>query len=213
MLARRTLLFALAVTATLCGYQMAAAQEAVPAEAPQPRRELSDDPTVIYRYDPIFTDLVEVPPAEIKPGCVYLRHHPELNRRVWSLALPGGGFEYAMAPGSVQPAQALDLRATPEQLESELMARAPELARVLDVRGGIAHVRLAEDDTWHIVKQPTISSVFDLATSRRWEWHGARRVPIVHTGGYDWLLVDGKYVPGSYPVAAWSTGGGGGCCW
>jgi hypothetical protein len=170
----------------------------------------------IDRYDPFLAKLVAVAPADVKPGFVYLRYSPQLKRRVWSVAAEGGGFLYAMAPGSVQPARALDLRATPQQMRAELMARAPELAKIMDIRGGVAYVVLTDQGAWQLVRQPTIANVYDLETGRRWEWHGERRVAVVHTGGDDWLQVDGRFVPASYPVMAWSAypaRAGSACCY
>jgi hypothetical protein len=151
--------------------------------------------TLIQRFDPFMNKLVEVQPAEIKPGFLYNRFSERMGRRVWSAALPGGGFEYAMAPGSTQPARLLDLRATEQQMREELLERAPDLAQVLDVRGGTAFVRLMPDDSWQVVQQPTIASVFDLENGHRWEWHGVRRVAVMHTLGYEWSLAAGKFVP------------------
>jgi hypothetical protein len=166
-----------------------------PAPPAPPASPETDDPAAVYRYDPFLNQLVPVPPAEVKPGFLYSRHSPRLNRRVWSLAREGGGFEYAMAPGSVQPARALDLRATPEQQRAVLEARAPDLARIMDIRGTIAHMRLTEDGAWQLVRQQTIASVLDMETGRRWEWHGPRRVAVVHTAGYEWTLVGGRLAP------------------
>jgi hypothetical protein len=173
----------------------------------QPAVEPVDDPATVYRFDPFLDQLVAVPAEEIKAGFTYYRHHPGMGRRVWSLATPDGEFEYAMAVGSVVPARALDLRATPAEMERELSEEAPELKRIMDIRGAIAYVRLADEQTWKLVPQPTIPSVYDLATLRRWEWHGERRVAVMHTGGFDWLVVDGKFVPASYAVPAWAS------CW
>lgn len=175
--------------------------------AQEPAAPPADDLATVYRFDPFLDTLVAVPAEEIKPGFAYYRHHPGLGRRVWSLAAIDGGFEYAMAVGSVVPARALDLRATPAEMQRELAREAPELKRIMDTRGTIAHVRLTDERTWNLVRQPTIPSVYDLATLRRWEWHGERRVAVMHTGGFDWLLVDGEFVPASYPVATWSA------CW
>lgn len=173
------------------------AERVIAAQAPAP----PIDPALIVRFDPLQNQMVPVPPAEIKPGFLYNHFNARLNRRVWSLATEGGRFQYAMAPGSVMYARALDLRATPAQLRETLNARAPDLAKMLDVRGALACVRLLEDGTWTLVRQPTIANVFDLETGRRWEWHGERRVAVVHTGGYEWALVNGGPVPVTvYPV-------------
>lgn len=176
--------------------------------AAQPAEVVDEDPSAVFRFDPISNELVAVPAAEVRPGFIYYHFNPRLNRRVWSLATANGGFEYAMAPDSVQPARLLDLHATPEQLRSELVENAPEVAKIMDIRGGIAYVRLTADQRWVLVRQPTIANVYDLETLRRWEWHGERRVAVMHTAGYDWLLVDGKFVPASYRAAFAS-----GCCW
>jgi hypothetical protein len=183
------------VTCALALFTQAASHAAAPAD------QAEADRAVIQRFDPFTDALIAVPPAEIKPGFLYNRFSASLGRRVWSLALPGGGFEYAMAPGSTQPARLLDLRATEEQMREELLERAPDLARVLDVRGGTAFVRLLPDDKWQVVQQPTIANVFDLETSRRWEWHGVRRVAVMHTLGYEWSLADGRFVPGITSIA------------
>jgi hypothetical protein len=185
------------------------------AQAPANQGEV--DRTVIERFDPFSNALVAVPSAEIKPGHLYKRFSERMGRRVWSLALPGGGFEYAMAPGSTQPARLLDLRATEQQMREELLERAPDLAAAIDVRGGTAFVRLMPDDTWQVVQQPTIGNVFDLETSRRWEWHGARRVAVMHTLGYEWSVVDDTLVPAITSIAGASgyrSGhAAGSCCW
>jgi hypothetical protein len=183
------------VACTLALLTQAASRAAAPAD------QAEVDRAVIQRFDPFTDALIAVTPAEIKPGFLYHRVSERMGRRVWSLALPGGGFQYAMAPGSTQPARLLDLRATEEQMREELLERAPELARVLDVRGGTAFVRLLPDGKWQVVQQPTIASVFDLETSRRWEWHGVRRVAVMHTLGYEWSLVDGRFVPGVTSIA------------
>jgi hypothetical protein len=173
----------------------------------QPAAQATVDPATVYRFDPFRRELVATPPEEIKPGYAYFRHHPGMGRHVWSLATADGGFEYVMGVGSVAPARALDLRATPAEMQRQLAEEAPELKRIMDTRGTIAYVRLADERTWTLVPQPTIPSVYDLESLRRWEWHGERRVAVMHTGGFDWLQVDGRFVPASYPVRAW------GSCW
>jgi hypothetical protein len=209
----------LSLTIVTCALALStlASSHAAPAQTEQ----AEVDRTVVQRFDPFKDELIAVPAAEIKPGFLYNRYSERMGRRVWSLALPGGGFEYAMAPGSTQPARLLDLRATEAQMREELLERAPELAQVLDVRGGTAFVRLMPDNTWQVVQQPTIASVFDLETSRRWEWHGVRRVAVLHTLGYEWSVVDGQFVPGITSIAGVSgyvTGSGSGYaagsrCW
>ena len=79
---------------------------------------------------------------------------------------------------------------------------------MMEVRGGVAHVRLGEDESWTLVRNATIPNVFDLETGRRWEWHGQRRVAVVHTAGYEWQFDDGKALPAFYLL-----GGGASTCW
>ena len=112
-------------TLNAVGWAILALAAAAPAARSQPPATPAplDDPAVVYRYDPLNEQLIAVPAEEIKPGYVYNRYHPLLRRRVWSHAVAGGGFVYAMAPGSVQPARALDLRATPQQLRDALTSR------------------------------------------------------------------------------------------
>jgi hypothetical protein len=171
----------------------AVAQQARSQEAVSPPVE--EDRTSIYRFDPFLNELAEASAAEVKPGYLYNHFNPKLGRRVWSLASRDGSFVYAMGPGSVQPAWRLDLRATPEQARAALFERAPELAKMLETRGGVAYVRLTPEGGWSLVPHQTIASIFDEETGRRWEWHGIRRVAVVHTYGYEWTNRNGSYSP------------------
>lgn len=158
--------------------------------------------TDIFRYDPFQDKVVPVPADQVKVGFLYNRFSPRLSRRVWSVAVEGG-FLYAMAPGSVAPARQLDLRATPDEMRRELTENAPDLAAIMDVRGGLAYVRLRPDDRWELVQVPTIASVYDMADGRRWEWHGQRRVAVVHTTGNEWTLTGGRFWPVTYAGSGW----------
>jgi hypothetical protein len=192
------------------------AASAVAQEPVVPAPEPTDDPAAVLRYDPFSKQLIAVPQNEIKPGYVYNRFSAPLNRRVWSIAGADGEFLYAMAPGSVQAAWQLDLRASRERQMQELIAQAPELARMMDDRGARAYVRLDENDAWQLVPRITIASVYDLETLRRYEWHGQRRVNIVSSTGYEWLQSDGEFVPATYeafyPASPWRQPGEF-CCW
>ena len=119
----RCVLAPLAIAIALAAPRPAHAQPAPPVAHVGPQLAAAD-PAAIFRFDPFLAQVVEVPAAEVKPGYLYNHYHPQLRRRVWSVAVEGGGFEYAMAPGSTQPAQMLDLRATPQQQREELIARA-----------------------------------------------------------------------------------------
>jgi hypothetical protein len=171
------------------------------------------DPAAVFRYDPFAQQNVAVTAEEIQPGFIYYRYSESLKRHVWSLAREGGGFEYSMAPGSVLQARQLDIRATVEQQRQALQAWAPEMAQIMDIRGARAYVKLDDAGHWQLLRRPTVAAVYDLATLRRWEWHGGRRVAVLHSNGDDWLVVDGKFTPASYGVAFGYAWGGATCCW
>ena len=197
------------------GYALAALLMASGARAQEsvaPGAATADDHAAIFRYDPFDRKLIAVPAGEVKAGYLYSRYSAQLKRRVWSVGREGGGFEYAMATRSVQPAWRLDLRATPERQRQELLARAPELANIMDIRGARAFVQLDDKGVWQLMVRPTIANIYDEETLRRWEWHGERRVAVMHTNGYEWLMVDGKFVPATYGVEAFGDAPRG-CCW
>jgi hypothetical protein len=83
----------------------------------------------------------------------------------------------------------------------------------MDTRGGRAYVTLDDAGAWQLLQRPTIAAVYDLETLRRWEWHGGRRVAVLHSYGDDWLLIDGKFAPASYGPAFGYAYGGARCCW
>ena len=153
------------------------------------------DPAVIYRYDPVKGRVLPIPATELKPGHVYLRHVPRLGRHAWSLTDPDGSLRYAMGPGSVQSARQFDLRISEAERQREFESRAPELARRLAILGARPTVRLDDDGQWKLQQTPAVPHVFDLETGTRWEWHGARRTAVVHSGGNSWGLVAGRYRP------------------
>ena len=155
----------------------------------------AEDHATLYRFDPFEDRLVEVAPAEVKPGRLYQRYSSVLQRRTWSLAQEDGGFEFAMGPGSTQAAWRLDLRATPEQQRAEVLARAPQLIQLIDSRNVQAVVRLDDQGRWKLLPRPAIANVYDEETLLRWEWHGERRVAVIHTYGDQWLVVDDRFVP------------------
>jgi hypothetical protein len=208
---RQSVGFALAAMLIASSAGSAGAQESV-----APGAVAADDHAAIFRYDPFERKLLAVPAGEVKAGYLYSRYSAPLKRRVWSMGRADGGFEYAMATGSVQPAWRLDLRATREQQLQTLIDRAPELANIMDIRGSRAYVQLDEKGEWQLMVRPPIANLYDEETLRRWEWHGERRVAVMHTYGYEWLLVDGKFVPATYggtmyglsSYVAPST-----CCW
>jgi hypothetical protein len=174
-----------------------------PKRAPIPPIPPAADKTSIFRFDPFQNKLVPVPVADLKPGYLYNHFNATLGRRVWSLAVRGGGFLYAMGPGSTQPGNRLDLRGTLQQRTQLLEAEAPSLADTIRRQGGGAFIRLNATEQWELVPFTTIASVYDLEDGRRWEWHGDRRVAVLHTYGADWQIVEGKFVPASIGAGAW----------
>lgn len=164
------------------------AQEPVPAP---------DDSTGIYRLHPDLEVVkwVIVPPDEVKPGLVYNYYNESLKRRVWGIALQGGGFEYAFGPGTTIPTSMFDLRLTQEMEAQLLNRRAPGLLSALSTVGRSAAVRLDGEGVWKLLPFPSSARIFDLLTGQRWEWHGKNRHAVVHTGGNLWHIVDGRYLP------------------
>jgi hypothetical protein len=158
---------------------------------------------IVYRNDLIGQKLVPVPRAELKAGSVYYRYHPGRGRHVWSLATDDGGFRYAMGPGSVQETRQFDLRASAEERQRQLQARAPGAARLLEIQGTVPSVRLSADDRWELTTDaapggpngPSVTSVFDLDTGRRWEWHGSEPTGVIHSGGNHWTPGGRDYLP------------------
>lgn len=149
----------------------------------------------VYRNDLLAQRLVPVPRSEWKAGHVYFRFHPGLARHVWSLATADGGFRYALGPGSVQQTRQFDPRASTEERQRALQARAPEMARLLEIQGTLPTVILGADERWDAHVGPSVVSVFDLDTGRRWEWHGIAPVGVIHSGGPRWARQGSGYGP------------------
>lgn len=168
----------------------------VPADKATFDDDAGRDRAAIYRFDPVTEQLVPVEPAAIKPANVYGRYDLSLGRWVWSKADRHGNLRYAMGPGSTQPARMFDLRGTDAERQRALERRAPELARLLTIQGARPMLRLDEQGRWGLGPTPSVSSVFDEATGRRWEWHGDLPSGVVHSGGNRWRIDGGWYVPG-----------------
>jgi hypothetical protein len=168
----------------------AAAADAV-AKADTPKF----DPARVYRYDPITETFSPIDRATLKPFHIYYRFSPVLDRWVWSKTSPDGRLEFAMGAGSIQSAFLFDLTATMEERMRVLEERAPELARKYAVQGARASMILAADGTWALHGISSVGHIYDLETSRRWEWHGDHRAEVVHGGGNSWRIDDGRFVP------------------
>ena len=176
---------------------LAAAEfQPVPADRATFDDDAGRDRSVIYRFDPVTEQVCPVTAAEIKPAHVYGRYDRSLGRWVWSKADAAGNLRYAMGPGSTQPARLFDLRGTDAERQRALERRAPELARLLTIQGAQPMLRLDDQGRWDLGPTPCVSSVFDLATGERWEWHADAPSRVVHSGGNRWAFADGWYQPG-----------------
>jgi len=159
-------------------------------------------PEGVYRMQPSFekSEVVIVPPEEIKTGLAYNYYNRQLGRRAWGFAQEDGSFQYAFGEGTVLPTNLFDLRITAE-LRSMLLERgSPGLEQALATTGGTPAVRLDAAGQWSLLLARTSARVFDLETAHRWEWHGRRRVAVLHTYGDQWQRIGGRYRPATGPV-------------
>lgn len=169
--------------------------EGVPAAEATATADGGRDRSQVYRYDPVSAQLHPVTAAEIRPGHVYSRYDAALGLWAWSKADAAGALRYAMGEGSTQPARMFDLRGTEAERQRILEQRAPDLARLFTIQGARPMLRLDGRGRWALGPTPAVSSVFDLATGQRWEWHGDAPTPVLHAGGDRWRVADGRYVP------------------
>ena len=155
------------------------------------------DRETVLRLDPQQGEqkLLPVPRKEIKPGFTYNYFHPTLNRRVWGLAREDGSLEYAFGEGTIVPTRQFDLRMSEAAQEKLMEARAPRLKQALEGLGRSPAAQLNAAGEWELLSYASSARVFDLATSQRWEWHGPRRLAVLHTGGNLWEIIDGRYQP------------------
>lgn len=153
------------------------------------------DADTFYRLD-LFTEALRpVPRSEIKPGMIYYRYSDKSRQHVWSRANTRGGFEFALGPGSVQPAWRFDIREGRETQLQVLQQRSPNLYRRLITEGARPMIKLGDDGHWELDVASNEGRVFDMETGQRWEWHGGHRVAVVHTSGWTWAYQNGDYVP------------------
>jgi hypothetical protein len=163
--------------------------------APTPDPSTSLDRDTVYRLD-LFTEALRpTPEHEIKKGAIYFRYSAQSGQHVWSRVNRDGEFEFALGPGSVQPAWRFDIREGQEDQLRLLEQRAPELYRRLATEGARPMIKLDEQGRWDIDLASNEGRVFDMETGQRWEWHGGRRVAVTHTGGRLWAYQDHDYVP------------------
>lgn len=149
----------------------------------------------VYRYDPLSSRLFAVTPDEIKPDRVYSRYDVRTGGHVWSLAVDGGGFRHVIGPGSIQPVERFDIRASDAERRAALESRAPEAARLFAVQGTRPSLALDDSGRWVLHTGPAVRQVFDTSDGKRWEWHGSRPSPVAHTHGDGWYRDQGFFRP------------------
>jgi len=161
------------------------------------------DKNTIYRLD-LFTETLKThSKKDLKPGAVYFRFSPLSGHHVWSRFSEKRIFEFAMGPGSVQPAWRFDIREGREDQLRLLEKRSPELYKRLMVQGARPMIKLLDNGRWDLDLASNEGRVFDIETGGRWEWHGGRRVRVVHTGGASWSYKDHTYHPTYIVHSAW----------
>lgn len=169
--------------------------EGVPVADATATSDAGRDRGLVYRYDPVSEKLYPVEPRQLRPGHVYGRYDAGLARWTWSKADSTGNLRYAMGEGSTQPARMFDLQGTDAERQRVLERRAPELARLLKIQGARPMLRLDATGRWGLGPTPSVSSVFDVGTGERWEWHGDRPSRVVHSAGDRWRAAAGWYEP------------------
>ena len=161
------------------------------------------DKDTIYRLD-LFTETLKPQlKKDLKVGAVYFRFSTLSGHHVWSRLSEENMFEFAMGPGSVQPAWRFDIREGKEDQLRLLEERSPELYKRLMVQGARPMIKLLDNGRWDLDLASNEGRVFDIETGNRWEWHGGRRVRVVHTAGKSWIHANHMYYPTYAVHIAW----------
>jgi len=161
------------------------------------------DKDTIYRLD-LFTETLKPQlKKDLKVGAVYFRFSTLSGHHVWSRLSEENVFEFAMGPGSVQPAWRFDIREGKEDQLRLLEERSPELYKRLMVQGARPMIKLMDNGRWDLDLASNEGRVFDIETGNRWEWHGGRRVRGVHTAGKNWKYANHMYYPTYAVHIAW----------
>ena len=161
------------------------------------------DKDTIYRLD-LFTETLKPQlKKDLKVGAVYFRFSTLSGHHVWSRLSEENVFEFAMGPGSVQPAWRFDIREGKEDQLRLLEERSPELYKRLMVQGARPMIKLLDNGRWDLDLASNEGRVFDIETGNRWEWHGGRRVRVVHTAGKSWIYANQLYHPTHVVHIAW----------
>ena len=161
------------------------------------------DKDTVYRLD-LFTETLKPQlKKDLKVGAVYFRFSTLSGHHVWSRLSEENMFEFAMGPGSVQPAWRFDIREGKEDQLRLLEERSPELYKRLMVQGARPMIKLLDNGRWDLDLASNEGRVFDIETGNRWEWHGGRRVRVVHTTGKSWIYANHMYYPTYAVHVAW----------
>jgi len=149
----------------------------------------------VRRPDPRSGSFSPVAPDQIIPGKIY-NHFSAVHRRyVWAYAEEGGSFSYALGPGSTEKPDRFDLTTSTSETRELVEAEAGPWAETSRREGSSILVRLGVDEKWSVLPVRSIRSHHDVDSGRRWEWHGKRRVAVLHTSGGSWEYQGGRYVP------------------
>lgn len=166
-----------------------------PLSWPQSAEADAQDSPAVRRPNPVSEELLPVAPDEIVVGKIYNHFSQRHGRYVWAYAIEGGGFSYALGPGSTELPANFDVAASQSETQGIIESVAGPWAEKSRLEGKQILVRLGADGRWSVLRGRGIRSHYDLDTGRRWEWHGRRKVAVLHTGGVYWSYIDNRYMP------------------
>ena len=161
------------------------------------------DQNAVYRLDLFTESLKPILKKNLKTGAVYFRYSLISGHHVWSRFSEEKRFDFAMGPGSVQPAWKFDVREGRDDQLRLLENRSPELYKRLMVQGSRPMIKLLENGHWELDIASNEGRVFDLESGERWEWHGGRQIRVVHAGGIHWKYHNQNYQPAHNVMVAW----------
>ena len=161
------------------------------------------DQDTVYRLDLFTESLKPTLKKDLKKGAVYFRYSSLSGHHVWSRFNEEKRFDFAMGPGSVQPAWKFDVREGRDDQLRLLENRSPELYKRLMVQGSRPMIKLLDNGHWELDTASNEGRVFDLESGERWEWHGGRQIRVVHAGGIHWKYHDRNYQPAYNVMVAW----------
>ena len=173
----------------LCGLPMLAHATAKEAPSTAP----ADRP--VLRYDPLSQTLKPIESNKVIPGKIYNHFSPAHNRYVWAYALHDGKWSYPLGPGTTELPDHFDLVTPPALTRALLEQRAGEWLARSRQEGSPILARLASDNHWELLEFRSVRSHFDLDSGYRWEWHGEKRIGVLHPHGRRWKYVEGRYRP------------------